>query len=585
MSPSTSRPAAHPPAPRPTTPLEASRALDRSVQAISGQLTSGLSPISLALAWQDWLMHLSTQPGQLMQLATKAQAQALESAVPTSEAVPTDARFASPAWQQWPWAGMAQAHLQAEQWWNEATAVRGLTRHHSEVVRAFAHQWLDMLSPSNLPFNPDVLEATREQAGANLLHGLQNAFDDWRTEHGLPPLNEPSKQYRPGVEVAVTPGAVVYRNRLIELIQYSPSTAQVQAEPIFIVPSWIMKYYILDLSAQNSMVRWLVGQGHTVFILSWHNPNEADADVGLNDYLQWGVFDALAAIKRQVPGQKVHACGYCLGGTLLSMAAAALARPQQVASAAEQAELASVTLLASETDFTEPGELGILIDESQVQQLEAMMGERGFLTGKQMAGSFQFLHSRDLIWSTRMREYLLGQRSQPNDLMSWNTDVTRMPARMHSQYLRRCYLDNELADGRYEVENRAISLSDIRVPMFVVGTEKDHVSPWKSVYKIHRLTETELTFALANGGHNAGIVSEPGHPRRYYALHTTAATDPWLPPDEWRGVAQRHDGSWWTAWSEWLVARNSGTVAARVIDPASVIEPAPGRYIHECYAD
>jgi polyhydroxyalkanoate synthase len=593
------RPAA-PAALPPKHPLDAAQAFDRSLHALYGRVGGGLSPITLALAAQDWAMHLATQPAQATHLAALAQSNMMEwlAACASASCAQPDAtthvvnhhalrdpRFTAPVWQSWPWAGWVHAHHQAETWWDQATQLRGMNRHHTDVVRAFARQWLDTLSPSNLPANPEVLKATQEQMGANLVRGMENALDDWREEHGLPRMTPPEHPYQPGVDLALTPGAVVYRNRLVELIQYSPTTDVVQAEPIFIVPSWIMKYYILDLSPQNSFVRWLVGQGHTVFILSWHNPDESDAAIELNDYLQWGIFDSLAAIRRIVPDQPVHACGYCLGGTLLAMAAAALARPQQVADAAEMAPLASVTLLAAETDFKEPGELGVFIDESQVHLLEAMMGERGYLTGKQMAGSFQFLHARDLVWSSRMRAYLLGERTDPNDLMAWNADTTRMPARMHSQYLHRLYLENQLAESRYEVEGRPVSMSDIRVPMFAVGTEKDHVSPWHSVYKLHRITETELTFVLTSGGHNAGIVSEPGHARRHYRQHTTGAADSWMAPDAWEQAAVRHDGSWWTAWDDWLKARSRGTVQPRTIPSEAVLEAAPGSYVHECYND
>jgi polyhydroxyalkanoate synthase len=571
---------------------QAAAAFDRFMQARSAPLTAGLSPISLSLAWQDWAQHLMTQPAQALRLAAQAQASTIEwlghcasGACSDDVTVTRDPRFASDDWRQWPWSGLAHAYKQGERWWDDATRLSGMNRHHAEVVRTFAHQWLDMVSPSNLPFNPEVLRHTHDTFGANLVQGAQHALDDWREDHGLAPLQPPERQYRPGIEVAVTPGAVVMRNRLVELIQYAPTTDTVQAEPIFIVPSWIMKYYILDLSPHNSMVRWLTDQGHTVFILSWKNPDAGDADIGLNDYLRWGVLDSLARIRELVPDQAVHACGYCLGGTLLSIAAAALSRPDQVSGAARLAPLASVSLLAAETDFTEPGELGVLIDESQVQLLEAMMAERGYLSGKQMAGSFQFLHSRDLVWSTRMQEYLLGERTQPSDLMAWNADTTRMPARMHGEYLRRCYLRNELAESRYLVEDRPVSLSDIRVPVFAVGTEKDHVSPWRSVYKLLRLTETEVTFVLTSGGHNAGIVSEPGHAGRHYALHVTATADPWLSPDDWQRVAVRHEGSWWTAWHDWLLARGTGTVPARPIAAEAVIVPAPGEYVQIRYRD
>jgi len=378
----------------------------------------------------------------------------------------------------------------------------------------------------------------------------------------------------------------VHRNHLSELIQYTPTTAKVQAEPIFIVPSWIMKYYILDLSPHNSFVKWLTDQGHTVFILSWRNPDEADALLGMDDYLALGVFDNLAAIAQRVPKQPVHACGYCLGGTLLSIGAAALARPGRITGAELLPELKTVSLLAAETDFTEPGEMGVLIDESQVTMLEDMMAERGYLTGPQMAGSFAYLHSRDQVWSRRIKELYMGEPTSPNDLMAWNADVTRMPAAMHSEYLRRCYLRNELAEGRFPVEDRPVALADIREPMFVVGTEKDHVSPWKSVYKIHRLADTEITFVLTSGGHNAGIVSEPGHPHRHYAVHTREADGPWLAPEDWVAVAEAHEGSWWEAWHAWLLAHGSGkTVPARQPVEDATLGAAPGTYVHQRYAD
>jgi polyhydroxyalkanoate synthase len=348
-----------------------------------------------------------------------------------------------------------------------------------------------------------------------------------------------------------------------------------------------MKYYILDLSPHNSMVRWLVGQGHTVFILSWRNPDEGDALLTMDDYLQLGVFDPLAAIARQVPGEAVHAAGYCLGGTLLAIAAAALARKQQVEHAELLPALASVSLLATEVDFSEPGEMGVFIDESQVSMIEDMMAERGFLSGKQMAGSFQFLHSRELVWSSRTRELWYGERLRPNDLMAWNADATRMPATMHSQYLRRCYLHNDLALSRYPVEDQPVSLADVTQPIFLVGTEKDHVSPWPSVYKLHRLApHAQITFALASGGHNAGIVSEPGHAHRHYAISTRAQGQHWLPPEDWPAQATRHEGSWWTAWHDWLLAHGDGrSVPARELEAVGTLAAAPGEYVMQRYGD
>jgi polyhydroxyalkanoate synthase len=572
----------------------AARQFDSRFHAAAARLTGGLSPISMALACTDWAMHLATQPAETNRLLLQAQQRALAAWAESATGAPAtsapangDPRFAHPAWQAWPWPLVVQGYHATEQWWDEATALRGMDPHHRDMAHFFARQWLDMLAPSNFGLaNPEVLERTHARLGSNLVEGAANALDDWRRSQGLAPLRPPAHPYQPGVDLAVTPGKVVHRNHLVELIQYLPLTSSVQAEPVFIVPSWIMKYYILDLSPHNSMVKWLVEQGHTVFILSWRNPDESDALLSLDDYLELGVFDCLAALQRLLPGQKVHACGYCLGGTLLAIAAAALARPRQIERAAALAPLASVSLLAAETDFSEPGEMGVLIDESQVTMLEDMMAERGFLAGPQMAGSFAYLHSREQVWSRKLREIWLGETTTPSDLMAWNADATRMPAVMHSEYLRRCYLRNELAEGRYPVQGRPVALADIALPMFVVGTEKDHVSPWPSVYKIHRLADCELTFALASGGHNAGIVSEPGHPNRHYAILERPADGPWLAPEDWAAQAPRHEGSWWPAWHAWLLARGNGrTVKARTPAPAQVLGEAPGDYVRTRYDD
>ncbi|HMO47234.1 MAG TPA: alpha/beta fold hydrolase [Rubrivivax sp.] len=574
---------------------DAAAAFDGAFHAAIAPLTGGLSPIALLLAWADWSLHLLTQPAQSARLALQAP-QALLDGWPLPQAAPPalppatrpdDLRFSHPGWAQWPFAPLAQAYRSAEAWWTQAAALRGMTAHHQEMVRVFATQWLDTLSPANFALtNPEVLERSAERFGANFADGAAIALDDWRQQHGLPPRQPPEHPYQPGVDLAVTPGKVVHRNALAELIQYEPQTPQVQAEPVFIVPSWIMKYYVLDLSAHNSMVRWLVSQGHTVFIVSWRNPDESDALLDMSDYLELGVFDPLAAIARLLPHTPVHACGYCLGGTLLAIGAAALARPQRVQRAELLPALASVSLLAAETDFSEPGEMGVLIDEPQVAMLEDQMAERGFLSGRQMAGSFQFLHSRELIWSALTRERLLGERLRPNDLMAWNADVTRMPAAMHSEYLRRCYLRNELAEGLYPVQGMPVSLADIRQPIFAVGTEKDHVSPWRSVYKLHRLTHTELSFVLTNGGHNAGIVSEPGHKGRHYAMLISRPDDPVRDADAWQGQAQRHEGSWWLAWHDWLLRHGSGLqVAARLIGADAALCDAPGDYVMRRYYD
>jgi polyhydroxyalkanoate synthase len=347
-----------------------------------------------------------------------------------------------------------------------------------------------------------------------------------------------------------------------------------------------MKYYILDLSPHDSMVRYLVQQGHTVYMLSWRNPDAADHDLSMDDYLRLGVFDALRAIgKLSAKPQPVHAMGYCLGGTLLAIAAAALGRNGDVAGKDEMPPLKSLTLLAAQTDFSEPGELGLFIDESQLDFLDDITRGQGYLTGEQMAGSFQFLHSRDLVWTRRMREYLMGEREQRSDLMAWNADTTRMPARMHHEYLTTLYLQNALATSSYRVDGFAVSLADVRLPIFLVGTERDHISPWRSVYKLHHLCDAEITFVLTSGGHNAGIVSEPGHVNRSYRIDMRPAQGAWFECEQWLHQAPRHEGSWWPAWHAWLAARSSPAKRALPIPASAALGEAPGQYVLQRYKD
>ena len=565
--------------------------IDRFLHAAQGRLTAGISPSSALLAYLDWAVHLANSPGKQGELIEKALRKSVRFAAylqrlaagraegPCIEPLPQDRRFRAPEWQSLPFAFYYQAFLLYQQWWHNATVgVHGVSAHHQDVVAFAARQVLDVFAPSNFPAtNPEVIAATVRSGGANFVRGLQNFVEDWeRRMLGHRPVG--AETFRFGREVAVTPGKVVYRNRLIELIQYAPATETVRPEPVLIVPAWIMKYYILDLSPHNSLVRWLVEHGHSVFMISWKNPTAADRDLGMNDYLELGVMRALEAV-RAITGEKpVQAVGYCLGGTLLAIAAAALGRDGKE-------PLASLTLLAAQTDFTEAGELMLFIDQSQVAYLEDIMWDQGYLDTRQMAGAFQLLRSNDLIWSRLVHDYLLGERPPMIDLMAWNADATRMPYRMHSQYLRRLFLDNDLAKGRYEVGDRPVALTDIRAPIFAVSTERDHVAPWRSVYKIALLTDTEVTFLLTSGGHNAGIVSEPGHPRRHYRIATKHEGDPYLAPEQWLAHNPPVEGSWWPAWQAWLAERSGEPVPPPPMGAPKAGYPpladAPGAYVLE----
>jgi polyhydroxyalkanoate synthase subunit PhaC len=569
-------------------PASMPSALDSSLRAMLARYTGGLSPAALGAAYLDWAMHLAGLPGKQLALAEEAIAGALmnvEFAVrcsfgaeksPRDRSLPHDDRFCTQDWTAFPYNVYAHTFLSLQRWWETATnGVRGLSKRHEEMVIFVARQLLDMAAPSNFVWsNPQVLAQTRREGGMSLLRGWNNLLDDIaRVAGDRPPAG--AEAYRVGKTVAITPGKIVLRTRLAEVIQYAPTTPRVRPEPIVIVPAWIMKYYILDLSPKNSLVRFLVDQGYTVFMISWKNPEPADRDWSFDDYRAEGVMAAIDTAIGVTAAQKVHAVGYCLGGTLLAIAAAAMARDGDD-------RLKTLTFLATQTDFTEAGELMLFIDESQVAFLEDMMWEQGYLAAEQMASAFQLLRSNDLIWSRVIHDYLMGERSSMIDIMAWNADTTRMPYRMHSQYLRSLFLDNDLAAGRFKVEGRPVALPDIRIPIFAVATERDHVAPWRSVYKFHLLSDAEITFALTNGGHNAGILSEPGHPHRSYRLTTKEPDQHYTDPDAWYSANAPHEGSWWTAWNAWL-ARHSGDATkppalGRAVT-GSPLADAPGQYV------
>jgi polyhydroxyalkanoate synthase len=564
--------------------------LDRVARAMTARFTQGVSPHAQLAALLDWTTHLSRAPGRQIELNLKAYtASAIfvhfaarsflsDETDRPFEPMPSDNRFADPAWKTFPFVLFEQAFLAQEDWWKAATSeVRGMTPNNAARVSFMTLQLLDVFCPSNaLWLNPVVIDRSKRETGANFFRGWMNFVDDARASIEIGPKNN---GIRVGEDVAITPGEVIIRDDLIELIQYKPLTETVLAEPVLIVPAWIMKYYVLDLRPQNSLVRYLIERGFTVFMISWRNPTASDRDVSFDDYRISGVTAALNAINAVAPQRKVHACGYCLGGTLLAIASATMARDNDE-------RLASITLLAAQTDFSEPGELMLFVDAAQVAFLEDMMWDQGVLDTRQMAGVFTALRSNELVWSKAIHEYLLGECVHPTDLMAWSADQTRLPCRMHSQYLRGLFLENRLTAGRYAVNGEVIALKDIRNPMFVVATESDHIAPWRSVYKIHLFTETELTFVLTNGGHNAGVVSEPGHHDRRFHIVTRSADDRYISAEKWLAGARAVEGSWWPAWASWLEARSTydRIPVPRLGEPSRGLIPlcpAPGAYVHQ----
>lgn len=553
--------------------------LDHLIHALQAQATCGLSPVAQSLAFLDWATHLANSPFRRLDLARFAAHQWSRLLGAAGREViapaPSDHRFQSPAWKTPPFNILAQAFLLGEEWCAAAaSSPPGTSAANARIVSFAARQFADIFSPSNVPWlNPEVINATIAEGGQNLRRGFANFLSDAQEAMtGQPHMGA----LKAGRDLAITPGQVVLRNELMELIQYAPATPTVRREPVLIVPAWIMKYYILDLSPQNSLVRWLVGQGHTVFTISWRNPGEEMRDVSLDDYRTQGVMAALAAVDDICGGARTHAAGYCLGGTLLSIAAAQMGRDGDD-------RLASVTSFAAQTDFTDAGELQLFITEDQLHFLDDVMRVQGYLDSRQMAGAFQLLRSNDLVWSRAIRSYLMGEREHPTDLMSWNADGTRMPARMHSEYLHRLFLADDFAEGRFPVEGRPVAVADIQGPLFVAGTETDHIAPWRSVYKLHLLNDRDLTFVLTSGGHNAGVVSEPGHPHRHYRIRHRPDGAPYLGPDAWLGAAELRAGSWWPAWQEWLAAHSTEQVRppATGSNQYKPLGDAPGLYVHE----
>jgi polyhydroxyalkanoate synthase len=563
--------------------------LDRGARAAVARLTGGVSPHAFIEAWTDWVLHMSRSPGRQLELFERAQENALRLMTHAASAKPGaappfapkayDHRFEHPGWEKAPFRNWQQGFLAVQDWWDHATdQLRGLRPEDADRTRFMVRQMLDVVSPSNFPaFNPEIIEETVKNQGKNLTEGAAHfARDLLKT---LSQMHEPAPEgYQIGKELACTPGEVVFRNDILELIQYAPQTDRVQAEPILIIPAWIMKYYILDLSPRNSMVKYLVDQGFTVFMISWCNPTADQAELSLEDYRKRGVMAALEAINAIVADQRVHAVGYCLGGTMLAIAAATMARDSD-------ARLASVTLMAAQVDFVEAGELLLFLDESQIAFLEDMMWEQGYLDRPQMARAFAAIRAEDLIYTRAVRRYFLGKEDLPTDIGVWNADTTRMPARIHSEYLRGLFLENRLTAGRFAVEGRVIALKDIAAPTFVVGTETDHIAPWKSIYKTQLFTDCDLSFVLTKGGHNGGILSEPGHARRHYRISHRPAGALYLGPDVWLAQHAPKQGSWWPEWSNWLLTRSSGRVLAPAMGaPANGYAPiiaAPGTYVHQ----
>ena len=494
---------------------------------------------------------------------------------------PSDRRFHDPAWAESAvFDFIKQSYLlTARTIHNTIASASGVDGRTLERVDFYTRQFIDAMSPTNsIVLNPAVLKATLESGGENLVAGLANLLEDVERSKGqLQVRRQPAAAFVLGKDLAATPGKVVFRNELIELLQYEPSTETVHRRPLLIVPPWINKFYVVDLSARNSWVRWAVSQGFTVFVLSWRNPDETLAAKGFEDYMAEGPLAALDAIEEATGEHDVMAVGYCLGGTLLACTLAYLAEMGD-------RRVKAATFFTTMLDFAQPGEVGVFIDEEQLQLLEKQMNDTGYLDGSQMAGAFTMIRANDLIWSFVVHNYLLGKDPMPFDVLYWGADATRMPAKMHGYYLRNMYQHNRLREpGGITLRGKPIDLAKVDVPVYFLSAREDYVAPWKSTYAGTQLVKGPVRFVLGGSGHIAAVLNPVGSPFYGYATNSELPDD----PDAWDAKAERHEGSWWPDWLLWALPFAGEAVAASSRAPGGgklpVLADAPGTYVHVRY--
>ena len=492
-----------------------------------------------------------------------------------AEPGPDDRRFRDAAWDENPvFDYIKQSYLLTSKWMiNTVRETEGLDQETARKVDFYTRQFVDAMAPTNFALtNPQVLRETIESNGQNLVKGLSNLLNDLEKGKGrLHITMVEDDAFELGKNIATTPGQVVYQNDLMQLIQYAPRTDKVRKTPLVIVPPWINKFYILDLREKNSFIRWAVEQGHTVFVVSWVNPDAKLKNKTFDDYLLEGPIAAIDAATKATGADKVNMIGYCIGGTLVASALAWMAEKGDD-------RVASTTFFTTMIDFDEPGELGVFIDEEQIASLEEQMAEKGYLEGEHMASTFNMLRANDLIWSFVVNNYLLGKEPFPFDLLFWNSDSTRMPAAMHSFYLRRMYQDNALVKpGGIELAGVELDLRKIEVPVYILSTKEDHIAPWKSTFAATQLYSGPVKFVLASSGHIAGVVNPPDANK--YSYRTNGKKH--KTPQEWFEAAKEHQGSWWPDWNKWVAKYADGEVKARTPGdgPLKAIEPAPGSYV------
>jgi polyhydroxyalkanoate synthase len=554
-----------------------------------------LDPFNLMKSSAEWYAALAKDPQKainanlsFMQKSMELYQQSLTNMLggtvasdPVIQEDRSDRRFKHEGWADQPaFNAIKQSYLLTSKWLrDQVQGVEGLDEHTAEKVEFFTERYLDALSPTNFAAtNPAVIEKVIETKGANLVHGLKNMLEDLEAGKGeLRIRMTDTSAFELGENVATTPGKVVFQNRMFQLIQYTPATEKALKRPLLVIPPWINKYYIMDLQPKNSLLKWLVDQGHTVFVVSWVNPDASYADTEFADYVTEGVLEAVDAVERATGESDINMIGYCIGGSLLATSLAYM-------KAKGDTRVKSATFFTTMLDFSDPGELGVFIDEEQICGLEKKMGESGYLDGSQMAGTFNLMRANDLIWSFYINNYLLGNDPRPFDLLYWNSDSTRMPAKMHAWYLRNLYLENNLCKpGGVTIDGVAIDISKVDIPVCFVSAVEDHIAPWKSTYSGAKLFSGDVRFILGGSGHIAGIINPPIAGKYGYRVTDELPAD----PEAWAAETAVNEGSWWPEWDRWVKTFNSEEVAAR--NPGdrgmTIIENAPGSYVKRTLND
>lgn len=549
--------------------------------------TGVIDPLNVSNAFIDLLSHMMHEPRRIMEAQAtlwsghlklwentykRLMGEDFEAVAPAAK---NDKRFRDPAWtENQIFDFIKQSYLLTANWLHDTvTQVDGLDEKARKKIDFYTKQFIDAISPSNFVLtNPEVLKETLRSNGENLVRGLTHVIEDLERGEGKLAIRQVDEsKFKVGENLATTPGKVVFQNALMQLVQFNPSTDEVFERPLLIVPPWINKYYILDLKPENSFIRWAVAQGYTVFIVSWINPDEHLAKKRFDNYLTEGFYEAVNAVQAATGAEQINVIGYCIGGTLTAAALAHMATKKDK-------RITAATFFTSQVDFSEAGDLQVFIDDEQLRHMERIMeAQGGYLDGSEMATTFNMLRSNDLIWSFVVNNYLLGKDPMAFDILYWNGDTTRMPVAMHMQYLRECYRDNLLSQGKMKLDGVKIDLSKITIPVFLQSSKEDHIAPAKSVFKALRSFKGPTEFMMAGSGHIAGVVNPPSANKYQFWANTKPAAT----LDEWRAGAVETPGSWWHYWDKWLAPKSGKKVKARVPGDGKLkpIEDAPGSYV------